>query len=51
MLIEQLRVYFNSLRPYQSVGEKPQTLGARLSRSKAEKALILSLFLADQTPE
>ena len=43
-LIEQWRIHFNTLRPHQSIGKRPPAPGSWLPKSKAEKALHLSLF-------
>jgi hypothetical protein len=42
--IEQWRIHFNTLRPDQSIGKKPPVPVTWLPKTKAEKALHLSLF-------
>jgi len=51
VLIEQWRIHFNTLRPHQSIGKKPPAPGTWLPKTKAEKALHLSLFPAIPTPQ
>ena len=51
VLIEQWRIHFNTTRPHQGINMKPPAPAAWLPKSKAEKALHLSLFPPIPTPQ
>ena len=51
VLIEQWRIHFNTTRPHQGLNMKPPAPAAWLPKTKAEKALHLSLFPPIPTPQ
>jgi transposase InsO family protein len=51
VLIKQWRIHFNTTRPHQGLKMKPPAPAAWLPKSKAEKALHLSLFPPIPTPQ
>ena len=51
VLIEQWRIHFNTTRPHQGRNMKPPAPAAWLPKTKAEKALHLSLFPPIPTPQ
>ncbi len=51
VLIEQWRIHFNTTRPHQGINMKPPAPATWLPKTKAEKALHLSLFPPIPTPQ
>jgi len=49
--MEQWRIHFNTLPSHQSIGKKPPAPGIWIPKTKAEKALHLSLFPEIPTPQ
>jgi len=51
VMIEQWRIHFKTTRPHQGLNMKPPAPAAWLPKTKAEKALHLSLFPPIPTPQ